>query len=82
TPLRTHAAINDPKCLTPRPNVNQPLRGSDALLAYERGFSLEAGDGIRTVSLILPLKQLQAWRDQIERQKVQESRQRLLGSRA
>ncbi|MFI8802809.1 hypothetical protein [Micromonospora chalcea] len=36
-----------------------------SVFEYERGFSLEAGDGTRTVDLTLTVKQLQVWRDQL-----------------
>jgi hypothetical protein len=52
-----------PGAYWPQENDEQYIDWSD--FEYERGFSLEAGDGTRTVNLTLTMKQLQAWRDRL-----------------
>ncbi|WP_047892794.1 hypothetical protein [Micromonospora sp. RV43] len=52
-----------PGAYWPQENDERYIDWSD--FEYERGFSLEAGDGTRTVSLTLTMKQLQAWRDRL-----------------
>ncbi|GAB3189621.1 hypothetical protein FHX75_111258 [Micromonospora palomenae] len=52
-----------PGAYWPQENDERYIDWSD--YEYERGFSLEAGDGTRTVNLTLTMKQLRAWRDRL-----------------